>query len=225
MIFFDPERPSGLACLTGFDRRFACNGAAPAAIFDFDGVLCSAVEDQAYKLPELPGERARLFEIAPKYNIDPTIYDLPYLRHLLLQASLEEARVLPEVGPLISLAREMSINKRTFFVLTARSGRSAINRALAFLDQQELTPQEIFFVGRVSKGRQIAYVRRTLDWSRGLVFFDDGKRHAKNSHRQSLACVATVRVDVPASTASAARALTREFLGIGGAEGAVKYAA
>lgn len=166
----------------------------PSAVFDFDGVLTSPVEDLAYKLPERAGERRLLEREAQRHGIDTTIYDTPYLRHLVLQAALEELRELPEEGPLLKLARELTDARRPFFVLTARSGRAAVKRMLGYLDRYMLEPQEIFCVGRVPKGRQLALVGATIPEGRRVVYFEDTVRHARNSSKQDVPVVATVHV-------------------------------
>ena len=166
----------------------------PSAVFDFDGVLTSPVEDLAYKLPERPGERRLLEREARRYGIDAEIYDTPYLRHLVLQAALEALGELPDEGPLLQLARELTKAHRPFFVLTARSGRAAIARMMTYLNHHRLEPQEIFCVGRVPKGRQLALVGATTLKGRRVVYFEDTVRHARNSSKQDIPVVATVHV-------------------------------
>lgn len=166
----------------------------PSAVLDFDGVLASPVEDLAYKLPERPGERSLLEREAMRYGIDNKIYDTPYLRHLVLQAALEGLGELPEEGPLLQLASELSEARRPFFVLTARSSRAAIMRMMAFLDHHRLEPEEIFCVGRVPKGRQLALVSATIAEGRQIVYFEDTVRHARNSSKQDIPVVSTVHV-------------------------------
>lgn len=166
----------------------------PSVVFDFDGVLTSPVEDLAYKLPKRPGERRLLEGEARRHGIDSAIYDTPYLRHLVLQAALEELGELPDEGPLLPLARELTTARRPFFVLTARSGRAAIKRMMAYLDHHSLEPQEIFCVGRVPKGRQLALVSATILEGQRVVYFEDTVRHARNSTKQDIPVVATVHV-------------------------------
>jgi hypothetical protein len=131
---------------------------------------------------------------ARRQGIDTEIYDTPYLRHLVLQAALEALGELPDAGPLLQLARELTEVRRPFFVLTARSSRAAITRMMAFLDHHRLKPQEIFCVGRVPKGRQLALVGATIPEGRRVVYFEDTVRHARNSSKQDVPVVATVHV-------------------------------
>lgn len=165
-----------------------------SAVFDFDGVLTSPVEDLAYKLPERSGERAILEREAKRYSIAAELYGTRYLRHLVLQAALEERGELPEAGPLMGLARELTDTRRPFFILTARSGRAAVGRLMAYLDHHGLEPQEIFCVGRVPKGRQLALVGSTVPNGTGVVYFEDTVRHARNSNKQDNPAVSTVLV-------------------------------
>lgn len=195
MHILDPDDRTRIPTLERFDSEFTAAGAPPVAIFDFDGVLCAPREDLAYKLREHPGEREALGEAATHYGIDPDLYDTPYLRHLTLQAILADRHVLPEPGPLLGLARELGLAARPFFVLTARSGRTAIDRALSFLDEHQLRPQEIFFVGRVPKGRQLALIRRTILAPTTLAYFEDSLRHSRNSKLQDVDGLETFHID------------------------------
>jgi hypothetical protein len=195
MHILNPDDPTRIPTLERFDSEFATSAGPPVAIFDFDGVLCAPREDLVYKLPERAGERADLDPAARHYAIDPDLYDTPYLRHLTLQAILDDRGTMPEPGPLLDLARELTQADRAFFVLTARSGRAAIDRALAFLSQHRLHPQEIFFVGRVAKGRQLTLARHTVKARKTLAYFEDSYRHSRNSKLQDVEGLETIRVD------------------------------
>lgn len=197
MQVLNPDQPGLFPTLETFDAEFGEAPSLPVAVFDFDGVLCSPREDLVYKLPEKPDEREALSAPARYYGIDPVIYDTPYLRHLILQAILADRRTLPDLGPLLDLAAELSRARRSFFVLTARSGRAAVDRALAFLDTHRITPQEIFFVGRVAKGRQLALIRRTIPSPATLAYFEDSYRHSRNSKLQEVEGLKTIYVDWP----------------------------
>jgi hypothetical protein len=212
MHILNPHDPARIPTLERFDSEFNRTGGPPVAIFDFDGVLCAPREDLAYKLPERPGERDKLGEAALHYRIDPDLYDTPYLRHLTLQAILGDRGTLPEPGPLLGLARELSLVGRPFFVLTARSGRAAIDRALQFLDENGLRPQEIFFVGRVPKGRQLALIRRTTPAPTTLAYFEDSLRHSRNSKLQEVEGLETFHIDWAEPERFAAEELVTEAL-------------
>jgi hypothetical protein len=113
----------------------------------------------------------------------------------------------------LSLAAELSAAKRPFFVLTARSGRAAIDRALAFLDVHSVAPQEIFFVGRVAKGRQLTLTRRTIGSPTPLAYFEDSYRHSRNSKLQDVEGLETFHVYWNGRERGAAEALRRETFG------------
>lgn len=213
MHILNPDDPTRIPTLERFDSQFATSAGPPVAIFDFDGVLCAPREDLVFKLPERPGERGELDPAARHYEIDSDLYDTPYLRHLTLQAILADRDTLPEPGPLLDLARELSQADRAFFVLTARSGRAAIDRALAFLSEHRLRPQEIFFVGRVAKGRQLTLARHTVKSRKILAYFEDSYRHSRNSKLQDVEGLETIRVDWADTGRFAPDALLQESLG------------
>lgn len=204
------DATSDLFKLRWLDREFGPG--CPAAIFDFDGVLASPVEDLVYKLPEFPGERAALAEEAGHHGIVADVFDTRYLRHLVLQAVLEEIGELPTEGPLLPLAREMSAARRPFFILTARSGRAAIARLMAFVAEHRLLPQEVFCVGRVAKGRQLSLIADTLRSDTPAVYFEDTVRHARNSRKQDALGVETVHVAWGLPPVGEAEALLRRVL-------------
>ena len=212
MHILNPDDATRIPTLQRFDSDFKASAGPPVAIFDFDGVLCAPREDLVYKLPERPGERGELDPAARHYGIDPDLYDTPYLRHLTLQAILVDRGTMPEPGPLLALARELSQADRAFFVLTARSGRAAIDRALAFLNRHRLQPQEIFFVGRVAKGRQLKLARDTVKAPRTLAYFEDSYRHSRNSKLQDVEGLETIRIDWADTHRFEAAELLRESL-------------
>jgi hypothetical protein len=166
----------------------------------------------AYKLPENPPERERLSVAARYFGIDPELYDTPYLRHLVLQTLQQSRRIKIDPGPLVTLARALSDAHRSFFILTARSGRAAIDRAIEFLDLHVLRPQEIFFVGRVAKGRQISLVAKMISAPTPIVYFEDSARHSRNSYAQKLERVETVFLDWPAESPVEAEKIVSEAL-------------
>ena len=194
MRILNPEGPQSLATVESFDAAYGKGGVKPVAIFDFDGVLCSPREDLVYKLAERPDERHRLSQAAHHYRIDPALYDTAYLRHLVLQAILADRKMAPDPGPLLPLAVALSRAGRPFFVLTARSGRAAIDRALSFLDANKVTPQEIFFVGRVAKGRQLTLTRNSVSKPATVAYFEDSYRHSRNSTSQEHEGLETIYV-------------------------------
>lgn len=204
------DATNAYADLAGFDRDFG--PPAPAAVFDFDGVLTSPIEDFAYKLPECPGERSVLEKEAARFHINADIYDTPYLRHLVLQAMLEHLGELPGKGPFLQLAQQLTKAHRPFFILTARSGQAAIRRLLSFLEHYRVEPQEVFCVGRVPKGRQLALVRATVPKGQRVVYFEDTVRHARNSSKQDNPGVITVHVSWNVPPREEARALVERVV-------------
>lgn len=172
-------------------------------VFDFDGVISSETEEQIYRLPARKGERELLEKIAVHYHISPEGYDTRYLRHLVVQELLLAQDIPIEPGPLTNAAKELSRVGRTFFLLTARSGRAAVMRALTFLDFHEIRPQELFFVGRAAKGRQLSLIRTSVGGG-SLIYFDDSPRHARNSRRLLVRDFETVFVDWPKKPTQAA---------------------
>jgi hypothetical protein len=212
MRILNPDEPALFPTFDTFDVEYGNSGIPPVAVFDFDGVLCSPREDLVYKLPEELGERDKLEGVARHYGINPEIYDTPYLRHLTLQAILADRGIPPEPGPLLELARELSLAGRAFFILTARSGRAAIDRALGFVTAHGITPQELFFVGRVAKGRQLALIRRTIPAPITLAYFEDSYRHSRNSKLQDVEDLEPIYVDWPDPARFAPEALLAEAL-------------
>lgn len=207
-----PSLPDAYRSIGQFD---AAVGRSAVAVFDFDGVLCDPIEDRVYRLAETPGERDRMKRLAPHYGLDPDLYDTPYLRHLLLQAVLAEHRHLPAAGPLLPLCKELSATARPFFVLTARSGMAAIKRMLGFVEAHSIMPQEIFCVGRVAKGRQLKLIRETVSNDGPIVYFDDSRRHVRNSSAQDFEGLETVHVVWSTYEEAAARDFWQDALNLG----------
>lgn len=210
--------------LAWFDERYRVGKQDPVAVFDFDGVLCAPEEDLVYKLDVERGEKAPLQKEARRFGLEPELYDLPYLRHLVLQEKLKELGRLPEPGPVLSLARELSAKARPFFVLTARSGKAAVSRVLGFLDEYGLQPQEIFFVGRVAKGRQLRMIREMVKETRQVVYFEDSVRHARNSRQQDFVGFEAIHVLWSEPGWDAARQLYHDALEFGDQPGMVDAA-
>lgn len=139
--------------------------------FDFDGVLIEQTEEKLYQLDEEVGERAKLQELARSVGIEPSLFSsTQYLRHLVFQALYEgPSRDTLLTDFALSLADP-------YFIITARSGRHAMKRMLQFVDYHRLAPQEIFCLGRSSKGEHLAHMLKAFP-DHHLVFFDDTMRH------------------------------------------------
>lgn len=162
-------------------------------VFDFDGVLASNREEQVYQAAPEPDERPFLDDLAQRLAIDPNLYDTRYLRHLIFQQLQLELGEEIESGPLLPLARQMGAQGLSYYILTARSSPSAIVRTLAFCEKHELRPQEIFFVGRVGKGRQLRLIGSGHE-GRRIVYFEDSLRHVRNSTALAHDLLTTVHV-------------------------------
>lgn len=139
--------------------------------FDFDGVLIEQTEEKLYQLDEAVDERAKLEELARGVGIEPSIFSsTQYLRHLVFQALYEgPSRATPITQFALGLADP-------YFIITARSGRHAQKRMLSFVEDQQLVPQEIFCLGRSSKGEHLRHMLRAFP-QHHLIFFDDTAKH------------------------------------------------
>lgn len=151
-------------------------------VFDFDGVVISRSEEAVYQLPEFEGEREKLELLARKLNFPTFGYGTRYLRHIVFQFALEEVHIPPTPGPFIKMLKRLKSSGRTFFILTARSAPPAIRRAMSFLSEYDILPCEVFFVGRVGKGRQLELLGKELSGKR-ILYFDDSIRHYSNAER------------------------------------------
>lgn len=177
-----------------FDKYFRNANKLPIPIFDFDGVVAHAEEDALYRSAVGQTERAALENAAKKSGLNPDMYDTKYLRHLVFQ-QIHLCNEWPiREGPLLALAQELTDVKRPFFILTARSSSAAIQRVLNFTNERRLYPQEMFFVGRVAKGRQVRLVRNQVHDNVPIVYFEDSLRHRNNSLRQRVKNVWSVLV-------------------------------
>ena len=98
-----------------------------------------------------------------------------YQRHLLYQACCLHLGIPIERGIGFQKALEAS-REAKFFVLTARSGWYAVERMRQFLVEHEMTPIEIFNVGRVPKDRQIDIVCKEAA-DREVFYIEDNASH------------------------------------------------
>jgi hypothetical protein len=144
-------------------------------VFDFDGVVCSSVEDDIYHLPPAEGEAKLLSLVANKFNINCDHMEQKYQRHLLFQASCLSLGLPIEPGVGFDKAMEASRSGK-FSILTARSGWYAVERLRQFLAHHLMTPIEIFNVGRVQKDRQIDIVCKEAN-GRDVFYIEDNASH------------------------------------------------
>jgi hypothetical protein len=145
-------------------------------VFDFDGVLICQKEEKLYRLAEIPFERDRLEQLAIECGLDAKLYDTAYLRHLIFQERYGE---LPDRNVITDFAHDLD---DPYFIMTARSGLAAIERMIEYVRFEGLGPQEVFCVGRGSKGDLLA---KLLDQWPGytIVFFDDTFKHIEDACR------------------------------------------
>lgn len=171
--------------------------------FDFDGVIASQVEEKVFRLAVLDGEREALEKVARYYGIEPDLYpNTQYLRHLVFQGARGGHRIEPH-KELLEFAQWID---DPFFIVTARSGLYAVNRMMEFLAEHQLEPQEVFCLGRASKGHLLAELRR--DWpGRPFVFFDDTRKNIDAALALNDPDLTTVEVIWPTCTKEAARLL------------------
>lgn len=162
-------------------------------VFDFDGVLASPIEDLVYKLPKTTDDKHFLERAAGYFGIDYGLFDQSYLRHIILQNALLRRHHPIDVGPLCTLAADLSRNGEPIFVLSARSAPSAVSRALGFLNTHSINAQETFFVGRVGKGRQLSMLQ-TQSKGKHIVYFDDSIRHSRNAFGQKAETIISVHL-------------------------------
>lgn len=171
--------------------------------FDFDGVLASQVEEKVFRLDEIDGEREALESTALYYGIEPSLYpNTRYLRHLVFQGARGGHQIEPH-KEMLDFAQWID---DPFFIITARSGLYAVNRMMEFLTEHELEPQEVFCLGRASKGHLLAELRS--DWpGRPFVFFDDSKSNIDSAMALNDPLLTVVEVIWPTCTKEAERLL------------------
>lgn len=166
--------PQHLTLPAGYWPERASFPAKTLFFFDFDGVLIEQSEEKLYQLEETAEERPALERMAAKLGIDPKLYDTPYLRHLVFQATYEGPST-PTV--MTDFARSLA---DPYFIITARSGRHAIERVLQFVGDNDLQPQEIFCLGKTCKGDHLRHMLATFpDYH--IVFFDDLMKHIQSA--------------------------------------------
>ena len=148
-------------------------------LLDFDGVVAAGVEDAIYKLPSQPGEEAVLRDFARRFAIRCEAMELRYQRHLLFQEAARRMGLPIQPGPGIALARWAAAEARCF-VLTARSGWSAAERARIFIAENMVPPIEMYQVGRTQKIGQVALVCSEFKESK-VYYVEDSKKHLSDA--------------------------------------------
>ncbi len=144
-------------------------------VFDFDGVLCSASDEDVYQLDEVAAEEELLQRMSNHFGIPCDHMAQKYRRHLLYQAAADRTGEEMREGPCIEVY-DKALAIAPGFVLSARSGWYAIERARAFLAKRNHLPIETFHVGRVAKDRQISILLKEFD-GKSLIYVEDNRRH------------------------------------------------
>lgn len=145
-------------------------------VFDFDGVLCSPIEDDLYKLPPADDEIGLLREASRVFGLNCGSLPQQYQRHLLYQCAAFFLNLPIPDGPLLPVARKVQHRGMPWFILTARSGLYARWRLDQFLNAQGLKPTEIFGIGRVAKHLQLDLLSKEHP-SKDIGFFEDSQKH------------------------------------------------
>jgi hypothetical protein len=167
-------------------------------IYDFDGVLCDPIEDTVFRLPENDYDAGFIKLGRERYGITTLSDHVPRNRHLILQEVLYERKMCPAPGPMFDQL------DRPFFVLTARAGPGAVARVCQFFEAHNKRPEEMYFVGPVSKNHVLKYLCESHP-DHELWFSDDNKFHIENADTLNIPNLKTFFVDnnVPSLTQKA----------------------
>jgi hypothetical protein len=166
------------------------------SIYDFDGVLSCPMEDTIFRLPENDMDEAFISKGRERYGITRLSTHVQRNRHLILQEVLYEQRVCPKPGPRF---QHMMDNPNPFYVLTARSGPGAVARVSQFFEAHDKRPEEMFFVGPMSKTHMLEYLCKEFQGQK-LEFFDDSFHHIQAANELSLCNLDVHYVDNQAYT-------------------------
>lgn len=143
--------------------------------FDFDGVVIGSDEDDIYHLLSWQGEDDLLAEAARKFRVRCDGMERKYQRHLLFQAAAYMLHRPIDLGVGFNQAKAAAEVGR-LFLLTARSGWYAVERMRLFLKDHEITPIEVFNLGRVKKDRQLDLLCREFPGV-DVYYIEDNKAH------------------------------------------------
>lgn len=152
-------------------------------VFDFDGVVCSGLEEKIYSLSPHMTDWDSIEEGAKKWVQKCDDMDPAYRRHLVYQAAAYQNEM--DCACTIEPGKAFELFKRVnqifpTFTLSARAGFYAVARQQAFLSQNNSIPVETFQVGRVSKDRQISKLLAEFPAS-NIWYFDDKKSHLESA--------------------------------------------
>lgn len=146
------------------------------SIYDFDGVLACPIEDAVFRLDAntykaMDDEFIKLGR--ERYGITKLTENMARNRHIILQEILYETKKCPDRGPKFT---HMKYSGNPFYVLTARSGPGAVARVSQFFESHRIRPEEMFFVGPVSKTHILIDLCHKFE-DQELEFFDDTHHH------------------------------------------------
>lgn len=146
-------------------------------IYDFDGVLACPIEDTVFRLNPLEYTAMDEEFIAngrKRYGITRLSKSRARNRHLILQEVLYERGIPCRDGPIRPTADP-------FYVLTARSGPGAVARVSEYLESIKLRPEEMFFVGPMSKTHCLIDLCEKFS-DHTLTFWDDNMFHIEDGN-------------------------------------------
>lgn len=167
----------------------------PSAVylFDFDGVISTRLEDDIYRLPPSDDEIELIASAARHFRIHCAGMEQRYQRHLLYQTAAWFLNLPIEPGPALQKAKDAARLSK-LFVLTARSGWHAVQRLRDFLSSRQVSPTEIYNVGRVKKDRQIDLLCREFR-SKSVFFVEDSEAHLADAAALAAQNLRLVRVE------------------------------
>lgn len=140
-------------------------------VYDYDGVLADPIEDTVFRLEVNPNDTEFIALGRERYGITRLSDHVQRNRHLILQEVLYERKICPTPGPTF-----MNLNGDPFYVLTARSGPGAVARVSQFFEAHNHRPEELFFVGPMSKDHLLIDLCEKFS-DRQLTFYDDSHHH------------------------------------------------
>lgn len=147
-------------------------------IYDFDGVIAGPLEDCIFRLDESYLDTHFIQLGRQRYNITQLSENVKRNRHIILQEVLYEQKTIPEPGPMFD---ELMSSTDPFFVLTARSGPGAVARVSQFFERYGKRPEEMFFVGPVSKNHILIDLCEKFS-DENLTFYDDTAYHIEHAN-------------------------------------------
>lgn len=158
------------------------SGARPVLVLDFDGVLAGSTPDKIYRLDYDASAEIRLTEASRLLGVKTAEDDLRYRRFLTYEAAALELKLPIEPGPFLPVAKSCQEFGIPWFVVSARAGPAATQRLSEFLRTHELQPDNVFYVGRVSKDRQIIHVADKYK-PRKIYIVEDNPRDVNDLER------------------------------------------